>query len=295
MVTGLNRIGTRIAIISMVLSAGLAVTKIYFGRAANSTSVVSDGIESAGDVLASGIVFFGLLLAAKPPDAEHPYGHGRYETLAGLGVGVILAVTGAVICLRSLQRAYETETSPAMYAIWPLLGSILVKSATSAVKFHYGKKMRSAALTADAWHDGVDICSGITASIAVALSLYDPRRFFAADHLGGFLVGLIVIFLGARVIWETAMQLMDTMPDRDTMAQIRKVALSVPGAIAIEKCYARKTGMQFHVDLHLEVAPDLTVRESHNIATEVRNRIRHELAWVADVLVHVEPACVVRI
>src|SRR5437899_2065078 len=119
MVKGLGRSGTRIAIVSMVLSAGLAVTKIYFGLAANSTSVVSDGLESAGDVFASGIVFFGLLLAAKPPDAEHPYGHGRYETLAGLGVGVLLAVTGAVICLRSLQRAFETLNPPALFAIWP--------------------------------------------------------------------------------------------------------------------------------------------------------------------------------
>jgi cation diffusion facilitator family transporter len=285
----LNILGQRIAICSIIISSILAVVKIVVGLMANSASVVSDGIESGGDVLASGMVLLGLKIAARPPDAEHPYGHGRSETLAGLAVGLMLAVTGSAICVGSLMRAGTAEHPPAAYAIWPLIFSIAVKIVLYLAKSRYGRTIRSASLVADASNDAVDILSGLTALTAVSLTLHNPRGFAAADHYGGFAVGLIVIFLGLRVVRDTVLQLMDTMPAAAMMEQIRGAALGIPGALAIEKCYARKTGLQYHVDLHLEVDPELTVRESHEIATQVRIKIKEELNWVADVLVHVEP------
>ena len=116
-----------------------------------------------------------------------------------------------------------------------------------------------------------------------------PCNFAAADHIGGSAVGVIVIFLGIRVVHDTAIQLMDTMPDPAAMDRIRMTGLNVPGVLGIEKCFARKTGLKWHVDLHLEVDPAMSVYESHEIATRVREKIRSEVDWVADVLVHVEP------
>lgn len=284
-----ERAGRVIAITSMLVSAALAATKIVIGLRANSTAVVSDGLENAGDVLTSGLVLFGLIIAAKPPDAEHPYGHGRLEILSGLMVGMTLVAAGALISFRSLQRAWEAQHAPALYAIWPLVASIVLKCGMSLTKWRYGRKIRSAALTADAWHDAVDILSGTTALAAVGITLADPARFAPADHIGGCAVGLIVIFLGLRVARDTTLQLMDTMPDPKAMETIRLVARSVPGALGVEKCYARKTGLKWHVDLHLDVDPSMSVYESHEIATAVRARIRERLDWVADVLVHVEP------
>jgi cation diffusion facilitator family transporter len=273
----------------MLIGAALATAKIMVGLHANSTAVVSDGLESVGDVLTSGLVLVGLLIAAKPPDSEHPYGHGRLETLSALVVGMVLIASGSLIAFRSLQRAWESQHTPAAYAVWPLIASIAVKSAMSLTKWRLGRRIRSAALSADAWHDTVDILSGTVALVAVAITLADPTRFAAADHLGGSAVGLIVIFVGMRVVRDTTLQLMDTMPDPQAMQSIREAGLSVPGALGIEKCYARKTGLQWHVDLHLDVDPALSVYESHQIASEVRARIRQKLDWVADVLVHVEP------
>ena len=284
-----DRAGRTVAIASMLVSAALATTKIAVGLNANSTAVVSDGLESVGDVLTSGLVLFGLLIAAKPPDSEHPYGHGRLETLSALVVGMILIASGSLIAFRSFQRAWESQHAPAAYAVWPLVASIAVKSAMSLSKWRLGRRIRSAALTADAWHDTVDILSGTVALIAVAITLADPVRFAAADHLGGSAVGFIVIFVGIRVVRDTTLQLMDTMPDPEDMQRIREVGLSVPGALGIEKCFARKTGLQWHVDLHLDVDPAMSVFASHEIASEVRARIREKLDWVADVLVHVEP------
>jgi len=286
---GLYSLGKRVALISVGVSATLAVAKIIIGVLGNSTSVVADGIESAGDVVASTVVLFGLVVASKPPDDRHPYGHGRFETLTGLAVGVILAAAGVTICFRSLAGLDEVRPAPAVYTIWPLIASVLFKGTLSPVKFHYGKKVRSSALVADAWNDLVDVLSGCAALVGVGLAVYDPSRFLAADHYGGFAVGLIVIFLGLRVIRDTSMQLMDTMPDEAMLRDIRRVALGVPGVLGVEKCFARNTGLKHHVDLHLEVDPSMTVRASHDIAMTVRDHIVADLDWVADVLVHVEP------
>jgi cation diffusion facilitator family transporter len=284
------QIGQRVALASMIVSGVLAVVKIVTGLMAGSTSVFADGLESAGDVFASGLVLLGLTVAAKPPDYNHPYGHGRAETLTGLLVGVILLAAGFGISFHSLQLVGEVHPPPAAYAIWPLIGSIIIKSILSVVKYRIGKRIGSAALAADAWNDAVDILSGLAALCALGLTLYNPARFIAADHYGGFAVGLIVIFTGIRVTRDTGLQLMDTMPDERLMSTIRDVAQQVSGVEGVEKCFARKTGLQYHVDLHLEVDPDITVRRSHDIAQQVRERIKNDLKWVADVLVHVEPS-----
>jgi cation diffusion facilitator family transporter len=282
--------GRRVAIAGMVVSGALALIKTFAGIHGHSTAVIADGLESASDVFASGFVLLGLTLAAKPPDDEHPYGHGRVETLTGLLIGLGLGVGGALICYGSISRLGAPGDPLAAWVIWPLIVSLAAKAVLAVVKFRQGRKLKSDALTADAWNDAMDTISALAALCAVGLTLSNPARFRDADRYGGFLVGLIVIGVGVRVAYTTAMQLIDTMPDPRMMDEIRAAAAGVPGAIGVEKCFARKTGLQYHVDLHLEVDPDMTVRQSHEIAHEVRLRILQTLDWVADVLVHVEPA-----
>jgi cation diffusion facilitator family transporter len=282
--------GRRIALVSVATGCALAAVKIVVGWMAGSTSVVADGFESAGDVVASSIVLFGLVMASMPPDENHPYGHGRLEMVTGLVVGLILAAAGVAISANALRHAIHPTGVPATYAIWPLVGSIAAKTALSTAKFRTGRRIGSAALVADAWNDAVDILSGAVALTAVGLTVWLPDTFLAADKYGGFAVGIIVIFTGLRVVRETSLQLMDTMPDPKLTNRIREVAKGVPGVEGVEKCFARKTGLQYHVDLHLEVDPAISVRESHDIATRVRMHLRERLDFIADVLVHVEPA-----
>jgi cation diffusion facilitator family transporter len=257
---------------------------------ANSTSVLADGFESAADVLAAGTILLALTLAAIPADSNHPYGHGRIETLAGLFLGFILLCAGVAISFHSISAVGEVVAPPAAYAIWPLIISIAAKLCMMRYKYSTARRILSAALMADAANDGIDAISGLAALVALSLTLYNPARFLHADHYGAFLIGLIVVFTGIRVVRETGMQLMDTMPDPTLMKLIREAAGAVSGVDGVEKCFARKTGLKYHVDLHLEVDPEMTVRASHDIAQAVRERIRQELPWVADVLVHVEPA-----
>lgn len=197
---------------------------------------------------------------------------------------------GIGICYRSLQHVGAVHRPPAAYGLIPLLISLIAKAVLSAVKFRVGRRIHSAAITADAWNDFVDIISAIAAMTALGLTLWDPSRFLAADHYGGFGVGLIVIFAGIRVARDTSTRLTDAMPDPTFLNKIRQVALSVAGTVGVEKLFARNTGLQYHVDLHLEVDPEMTVRQAHDIANDVRFVIRRRLTWVADVLLHVEPA-----
>ncbi len=284
------RLGRRVAGLSIAASCLLSVSNIWIGYAAGSTSVVATGLEFLGDVLASILVLVGMTLAAKPADAEHPYGHGRIEILSGLSVGLILAAGGVGICFRSLQKITEQHPPPDLYSIWPLLGAIAVRSGMSTLKFRVGRRIGSASLVADAWNDAVDILSAAAALCALGLTLYDPARFLAADHYGGFAVGLFVIYTGVRVLRETSLDLIDTMPPLDLIERIKAAALQVDGVQGIEKCYARKTGLQHHVDLHVEVDPGISVAHSHDIATNVRAHIRQIMPEIADVLVHIEPA-----
>jgi len=279
----------RVAALGMVVSGALALMKIIVGYRAGSASVMADGFESAADVFASGLVLVGMIVAVRPADENHPYGHGRAETLSGLLIGFFLFAAGVLIAWHGITGASDA-TVPAAYAIWPLVISILAKSGLAIAKYAHGRRIRSSSLLADAANDSIDVLSGLVALVALSLTLVNPARFARADHYGAFCVGLIVMFVAGRVVHEASSHLMDTMPEDDLMRSVRRVALSVPNVAGVEKCFARKTGLQYHVDLHLEVDPDITVRTSHEIAQRVRDRIREELDWVADVLVHVEPA-----
>jgi cation diffusion facilitator family transporter len=280
----------RVALAGILASVALAVLNIVIGLLSQSTSVFATGVEFAGDVLASTVVLLGLVAAAKPPDENHPYGHGRIETLAALLVGAVLSAGGAGICWNSLQDVSAIHPAPGTSAIAALCFAIVVRGVMSGIKFRVGRRIRSTSLVADAWNDIVDILSAGAALIAVALTIYDSSRFLAADHYGGFVVGIVVIVTGLRVLRHASLELVDTMPDADRMLRLRTTALGIPGVQGVDKAYARKTGMQYHVDLHIEVDPAMSVADAHVVAGHVRGRIRTDLPWVADVLVHVEPA-----
>jgi cation diffusion facilitator family transporter len=284
------RTARRVSLVGIGVSGVLAGSNIVVGLLANSTSVVATGFEFAGDVLASGIVVIGMGIAARPADATHPYGHGRFETLSAFVVGVILAAGGVLISYQSLQAVGVRHEPPGASAAVALVGAIALRGVMSAVKFRVGRRVRSSALIADAWNDAVDILSAMAALTAVGLASYDPTRFLAADHYGGFVVGIVVVATGIRVVREASLELVDTMPEPELTDDIARVAKSVDGVRRVDKVLARKSGLQHHIDLHIEVDPMLTVAASHAIAGRVRAKIRQELSWVADVLVHVEPA-----
>jgi cation diffusion facilitator family transporter len=283
------RIGRAVALTGIAASALLAALNISVGLYVESSSVFATGVEFAGDVLASVVVLLGLIVAGKPADDNHPYGHGRIESLAAFVVGLILVAGGIGVCANALRAVGEHHPPPSSLAVVVLSIAVVVRGVMSALKFRVGRRIGSGSLVADAWNDAIDILGALVALVAVWLT-GRGERFLAADHYGGFAVGVIVVVTGVRVIRDATLELVDTMPDADRVAQLRGVAASVPGVAGVDKAFARKTGFTWHVDIHVEVDPAMTVAASHEIAGAVRRRVRSEVSWVADVLVHVEPA-----
>jgi cation diffusion facilitator family transporter len=230
-----------------------------------------------------------MTLASKPADKEHPYGHGRIELLSGLAVGLILAAGGIGICYRSLQSVTEVQAPPRAYSAYPLIFAILVRSVMSVIKFRVGRGIGSVSVIADAWNDAVDVLSAVAALCALALTFFNPSKFLMADHYGGFAVGLFVIYTGLRVLRDASLDLIDTMPPTTLIEKVRATAMRVHGVVGVEKAFGRKIGLQHQLDLHLEVDPTISVSVAHEIAANVRARIRADLPEIADVLVHIEP------
>jgi cation diffusion facilitator family transporter len=284
-----SRRALRLARLSVMAGLFLAALKISAGWLAGSLAVLADGVESAGDVVASLILWVGLRVAARPADENHPYGHGRYEILAGQSIGVFLVLSGAWLIAGAVHRLGAPRETPQAFALWTLPISILVKLLLAFWKRRQGHAIGSAALQADAQNDWLDVLSGLVAMAALGLNLWQPDRFHDADAWGGAFVGALVVFLGFQVLRDASWALLDTMPAPARVDEVRAAALSVPGAWGIEKVFARKTGFQYHVDLHLEVDPASTVDQAHQVSGAVRRRIRATVPWVADVLIHIEP------
>lgn len=274
---------------SLIAGVSLAVGKIGIGTYAHSFSLVADGIESAGDVVASLILWLGLRLAAEPADEDHPYGHGRVEILAGQAIGAFLIGSGVLLGRQAIAQMGEQRGAPDVVAVAPLVVSIGVKLWLARKKKAAAAQWRSAAMQADAANDWLDVLSGTIALVALGLNVALPGMFGQADRVGGLLIAGLVVYLGFGVLRQSSWELLDTMPPEGMLEEIRRVAMGVEGTRGIEKCRARKTGFQYHVDLHLEVAPEMSVREAHEISGAVRAAVKREVDWVADVLVHIEP------
>jgi cation diffusion facilitator family transporter len=159
---------------------------------------------------------------------------------------------------------------PHLYGVWPMVASIVVKTGLSLGKFRFDRRLGSAAIVANAWHDGIEFASGVVALLALALTLYDPEHLRAADHWLGFAAGLIVLLTARHIVKDTSDELMEAMPSQRRIEGIRNVALSAPGVKGVEEIFARKTGLQYHVELHLEVDPQMTVQNFRELATRTR-------------------------
>lgn len=282
--------GRRAAALSVVLNVVLAVSALWTGWVGASTTVLAAGVEFTADVVASLVVLAGFWFAARPADSNHPYGHGRAETLTGLLIGIGLVLVGLGIGWRSLHQLGVNAAPPAPYALWPLVLALGLKGSLMITKVRVARRIGSQALLADAWNDSVDILSSMAGLAALGLTVYAPERFAQADDYGGVLVGIFVIVAGVGVVRTTSLDLIDTMPPDDLLVEVRTTALDVEGVRGVEKCLGRKTGLQYHLDLHLEVDGWISVDEGHQIAAVVRDRIRQEVPTVSDVLVHVEPS-----
>ena len=266
-----------------------AIVKGVTGYFGNSYALIADAIESASDIFASVLILFGLKYANKPADADHPYGHGRAEPLITFLIVGFLVISATVIVFQSIQNILTPHESPAPYTLIVLGIIIILKEIFYRYIYKKGKETKSSTLKADAWHHRSDAITSAAAFVGIGIALIFGEGYETADDWAA-LVAAGFIFYNSYLIFRPALgEIMDEHLYEDLIVEIRKIAKQVEGVVDTEKCFVRKTGMTFWVDLHLIVDGNLTVREGHRIAHNVKDEIRSEFPEIAEILMHVEP------
>ncbi len=274
----------------MIVNTLLAGGKLLAGVLGHSHALVADGVESLADLLSSIIVWRGLVVAAAPPDADHPYGHGKAEPIAAAVVATMLFVAAAWIAVTSVIELWRPHQSPAPFTLVVLVGVVAVKETLFRYVLREGVSLDNLAVKSDAWHHRSDAITSLAAGLGISVALIGGPEWSRADDVAALVAAGIIAWNGWRLMRGTLAELMDTAPDPQLNARVSDLAAGVPGVVRIEKCRVRKMGGEYFVDLHVEVAPEMPVREAHAIAHAVKDRVRQAMPAVADVLAHLEPA-----
>lgn len=280
--------GLRVALWGAFVNGVLALIKLITGVVGHSYALVADAVESMADIAGSLVVWSGIRVAHRPPDEDHPYGHGKAEPLAALVVSVMLVGAALGIAIEAVREIRTPHHSPAAYTLWVLLGVIATKEILYRIGRTIARRSGSTAVLADAWHHRSDAITSLAAAIGISVALIGGERYAPADDWAALFASTVILFNAVRIARAPVGELMDVHPAEVT-TRVREVARDVEGVAAVEKILARKHGRRYLVDMHVEVDPELSVREAHRIAHDVKDAVRVRLPDVLDVLVHIEP------
>lgn len=275
--------------LSLLLNLLLAAAKAFAGVAGHSQALIADAIESIADVFSSVVVVIGIRYASRPADKNHPYGHGRAEPLITFVVVAFLLTSVFVISSQSIVNIRQPHHLPAPWTLGVLAAIIALKETFYRVIMTRAKKLHSNALKAEAWHHRSDALTSVTAFAGITVALIMGKGYESADDWAALVACAIILFNAYRLFRPALGEIMDEDVHEDLAARIRDNAAQVEGVINTEKCHIRKTGMKYHVDLHVIVDANLSVREGHEIAHRLKDHLRRSIPQLADVLIHVEP------
>ena len=281
--------GIRSTLIGMAFNLTLAVVKIAAGYFGTSYALVADGIESLSDVFSSFVVFIGLRIAMRPPDENHPYGHGKAEPIAAIVVGCALLAAAGLISFESIREIRTPHHAPAPWTLLVLAAVVLVKEGLYRYVARIGQSIESTAVTTDAWHHRSDAITSALAFVGITVALIGGAGFESADDWAALVAAAIITVNALRLLGPAVSEITDTAPRTEIRDEVRNVARGIGGVHDVEKCFVRKMGFDYYVDLHVIVDPDMTVREGHDIAHRVKDAIRDANPRVFEVMVHIEP------
>ncbi len=286
-------LNTREAIKTSYLSiAGnllLAIIKALTGIFGNSYALIADAIESTTDVFSSTLVLLGLKYSSKPPDENHPYGHGKAEPLITFLVVGFLVVSATVIAFESVKHIRTPHQTPEPFTLIVLAVIIIIKEYFYRVVSKKSKETKSSSLKADAWHHRSDAITSLMAFIGISIAIVMGEGYENADDWAALFAAGFILYNAYLILRPALGEVMDEHMYDDMISDIRKISEAVPGVVETEKCYVRKTGMTFLVDLHIAVDAEISVKEGHEIAHLVKSQILETLPEIVDVLIHVEP------
>jgi cation diffusion facilitator family transporter len=288
--------GEKLVLLGVAANATLAVVKVGAGIWGHSDALIADGIESAVDIIGSILIWSALRVALKPPDAEHPYGHGKVESLAAVAGAIFVLGAGATVAIHSgIQIALQllgNESARAMPRGWTLLvllGVIVTKEFLYRLLRHRGEAIGSTAIQAEAWHHRSDAITSLAAFIGISIALIGGQAWTAADDWAALFSCILILRNGARMLRTAIGEVIDEQVSPALVGQIEAVALGVDGVSSAEKCRVRKSGVTLLADLHVRVPGSLSVWRGHEISHEVKDQLLAADFRLTDVTVHLEP------
>ncbi|MEJ2426156.1 MAG: cation diffusion facilitator family transporter [Candidatus Thiodiazotropha sp.] len=278
----------RAALVGAVTNTLLAVLKVLFGLSGQSQSLIADGIHSLSDLLTDALVLFAARHASEAPDAEHPYGHGRFETIGTLVLGGILIAVGSGIIYDAGERLFAPEELlvPQVVTLYVAAFSILANEALFFYTRHLGNLINSDLLRANAWHHRSDSVSSVVVLLGIGGTMVGLPYL---DAIAAVLVGLMVVKIGWSLGWNATHELTDAGLEEEALGQIREVIDSVSGVKSVHMLRTRKLGGHALADVHVQVDPWLSVSEGHRIAEVVQYGLIDKVAVLEDVTVHIDP------
>jgi cation diffusion facilitator family transporter len=279
----------RTVFISILSSLLLAVIKGVSGIIGNSYALIADAIESSADVFSSLLVLFGIRYSNKPPDENHPYGHGRAEPLVTFVVVGFLITSATVIAIESIQNIQTPHALPSTWTLYVLGAIILWKEASFRYVMKRGLETGSSSLQADAWHHRSDAVTSVTAFIGISIAAFLGNGYASADDWAALFASGFIFYNAYKIFRPALGEVMDEHSYPEMEQEIRTVSLTVEGIQGTEKCFIRKAGMKYHVDLHALVDGKLSVSEGHALAHQLKDRLKEEIKELGHVLIHVEP------
>lgn len=270
----------------------LAVGKYIAGIISGSRALIADGVHSASDVAGSIAVWVGLRAAKQPPDEDHPYGHGKAESIAAIIVAVLLAIVGFEIGKTSFDAFFDPIGPPSMLAIYVIVISILVKEAMFQYKFRLGKKLKSDALIVNAYDDRSDVYASIATLVGIGASIIggylDIEWLVYADPVAGMIVAVLILKMAWTLGTESIHNTLDHVLHEEDTLDMRKSVESITEVKKINELHAREHGHYVIVDIKIAVDPHMTVEDGHLVGKKVKETLM-EQEGVQDVFVHVNP------
>jgi cation diffusion facilitator family transporter len=274
---------------SIFSNAALAILKWLVGIFGNSYALIADAIESTADIFSSVLVLVGLKIANKPADENHPYGHGRIEPLITFLVVAFLVTSATIIAYESIININTPHEGPKAYTLIFLGAIIIWKEISYRFVMKKSKETNSSSLKADAWHHRSDAVTSVAAFIGISIAIYLGKGYESADDWAALFASGFILYNSYLIFRPALGEIMDEHVYDDLIEDIRKVSITVNGVHGTEKCFIRKAGMKYHVDLHAIVDGSITVREGHVIAHQLKDTLREEIPQLGHVLIHIEP------
>lgn len=284
------RTGMRSVLVGVVANAVLAVAKGLAGFFGNSYALIADAIESTFDIFTSVLVWFGLRYATRPPDEDHPYGHGKAEPLVACVVSLALVAAAILIAVESVREILTPHHAPAPFTLVVLVVVVAAKELLFRTVARAGEQAGSTAVKTDAWHHRSDAITSAAAFVGISIALIGGPGYEAADDFAALLAAGIIAFNAVHLLRPALAELLDAAPPKELADEVRRAAAGVAGVLGLDKCVVRKVGFDLYVDLHVRVHGGLTVHDGHRIAHDVKDAIRAANPRVRDVTIHVEPA-----